>query len=70
MPTLEYSAGTKITPHPQVDADHQLVDPRLAGVRRLMIKIPETPPCYLTSNDLEESHPAAFPQMLPLKTLP
>ena len=39
--------------------DHKQVDTRLPGTRRLMIKIPETSPCYLTINQSEESPYAA-----------
>ena len=49
----------KPRPHPGggwcLHADHKHVDPRLVGTRTLMIKIPETPPCYLTTNQSEQS---------------
>ena len=53
-------------------ADRKELDPRLVGTRRLMIKIPETSPCYLTTNQSEESHVPcnrypAMPPVLPLK---
>lgn len=39
------------------DGDYMLsTDPRLAGIRRLMIKIPETLSCYPTTYQSEESH--------------
>ena len=35
-------------------ADHQHVDPRPVGTRRLMTEIPKIPPGYLTTNQSEE----------------
>ena len=50
-------------PHPGpgwlLSADHKHVDTRLIRTRRLMIKNPETSPCYLITNQLEESAGAA-----------
>ena len=44
---------------------------RLVGTRRLMIEIPGTSPCYLTTSQSEESHTpySHHPQMMPLKTI-
>ena len=45
---------------------------RLVGTERWMIEIPLTSPCYLTTNQSEESHTpySHHPQMMPLKTIP
>lgn len=52
-------------------ADHKHIDLRLAGIRKLTIKIPETSPCYLTTSQSKEcpgiDHATCL--MLPLKTL-
>ena len=51
--------GTKAPTH--VEDGTYMLRPRLAGTRRLMIKIPGTPPCHLTTSQSEESHtPAAL----------
>ena len=33
----------------------QALDPRLVGTRKLMTEIPKTSPCYLTTNQIEQS---------------
>ena len=46
-------------------------NPRLVGTRSLMIEIPGTPPCYLTTNQSEESHVhCSPPHKCCLKTFP
>ena len=57
--------------HPRWRMVRTNAGPRLPGTRRFMIKIPKSPPCYLTASLSEEIlalHPS--PQMLPLKALP
>ena len=38
----------------RLHTDHKHLDPRVVGTRRLMIKIPKTSSCYLTTNQSEE----------------
>ena len=46
------------------------MDARVIRTKTLMSEIPETPPCYLTTNQSEDSPtPASLPQISPIKTL-
>ena len=59
--SLRCSSETKTTACPggglRLHADHRHTDPRLSGIRRLMIRTPETSLCHLTTTgESEESH--------------
>ena len=58
--TLSWTEETKTSTHAE-DAKHEHTDPRLAGTGRVMIKIPKTSLCYLTTNQSEESHAPCSP---------
>lgn len=45
-----YSCGKR-----WLHADHKHIEPKLVGTRRLMTRIHETSPCFLTTNQSEES---------------
>ena len=72
--SLSSSAGTKTSPQPRwrmVTIGWALAqEPRLAGTRMLMIKIPETSPCHLPqTNQKKVRHPSALPSKATFKSL-
>ena len=54
-------AAARPPPRQKMVAISTCWDPRLVGTRRLMIGIPGIPPCYLTTNQSEESHVPCSP---------
>ena len=66
--------GPKTPPNPGEElwlhAEHKHVHPRLIGIRRLMIEIPEKSPCYLSTNQSEENPQAATSPQTSLKPFP
>ena len=72
--SLSSSAGTKTSPQPRwrmvTIGWAQAQEPRLAGTRMLMIKIPETSPCHLPrTNQKKVRHPSALPSKAAFKSL-